>query len=1167
MKNDKQQPAGGSSVAEAQRCSGHSADGTAPILTVATADSSQPLPENVGPLPAPAADTVPLSTAAAAPPPPAEPTEPPLLGADGEPPSPSVAALRRFYDQLTMVESNLALLWAKRGLNAETVAALGFRSNLKTNKNILLAMENEFPPQVLLESGLFSQGEKPGDPAKPNPQFYGMSLVERRNEAGKKVKDVDGKVIVDCVWGDTGAIIIPYFDQLGDLQHLRPHKGMMRGKTPRLYMVNPCRAWREQQLKLGAGQPEAKYAGITEGEFKAAAIWQVLGHECAVAAVPGITMAKLLFGDIEEWLEDLNVRQVFIGYDNEDKGNPALPGYQEDKWKRFDAQIWARFLAAKIAKEGYEAKVCVLPDEWRDAKGKADWDGQLARLLDDEFQRRAAAGNEIGGAALWTAARPLIVAAFTAAVKASVPVRELWQAGLFDSEEERIIKNGVEKIAYERQLPVGGEDEEIIARRLQRLVNRFKREEAIPPKARNFLSMLAKKYQELKGGYYVCRRLQQKADEVWHGYLDKAANTSDADLKRACEIALKGVPERVSDFYMKAHYVLVKLNGTRVRLVSLHSVHGAKTGLIPLPSIPFSQPSKFREWLLDNISVATWKAGERELNDLQGDNGRDVAFKEVSEVAIWGYHEESKCWFFGDVAYTEDGEELFEDKSGIIWVKVKGIIKGYKLSETDQEGQAFCQRKPMMMPGVKNTEDEVKVLFQNVSASLNETLGGSTGLLVLGATLAYGAGPEIYATHNAYPGIWLHGETSQGKSSMARWLTKLWGFRIDAGMPLPDSTKVGISIALQQYGSLPVWLEEFQPDAPKWMIEKLKNFYNRESGIKKTFDEGTRKILTNVIITGIATCTDAQVKSRYVHAQVSEKNRAVNNYQWFEDNSPLFYQLGRYILKNRKAFAALTLAKMEEWLKSKETALIGPRARIVHGASFGAFSALAEILKSHPESDLQKFRNNLMQHCADAVTAVSDQVNVNLFWRELLDALASDAFGESPIDLLGIFHLSRREDAKSPVTECQLKAGDENATYAYPSGYRIYILPGPTIDKLRKHMRLSGRELPLSKEDLRTQMMVREYWVPSSSRKGTRKKFGPGSNQPQNCWEIDVDKHELGFQTVTDEEFQKSLYRDGDVATGIFVPKEEWVDLHKGDLFILVELLLKAKAKLKEGSL
>lgn len=1085
-----------------------------------------------------------------------------------EPPSPAVAALRWFYERLTLVESDRLLLWQKRGLHAGTADALGYRSNLKANKDLLLELAQHFPPQVLLESGLYSQGEKPGDPPKPNAQFFGMSLVERRDEAtGKKVRDADGEVIVDLVWGDPGAILIPYFDELGDLIHLRPHKGMMKGKTPRLYLARPSRAWREANALDAQKISAPSYAGLTEGEFKAGAIWQVVGDECAVGALPGITLAKLLFADIEEWLEELSVRQVFVGYDNEDKGDPKLPGYQEDKWKRFDAQIWARFLAARISKEGYEGKVCTLPDAWRDDRGKADWDGQLARMLDAEFARRKAAGKEIGGLDLWKAAAPLIRAEFVRAIKASVPVREMWQAGLFDSEEERIIKNGVERIAFERALPVGGDDEETIARRLQRLVKRLKREEAIPPKARNFLGLLAKKYGELKGGYYTFKRLQAAQDVVWHGYMDKAANTSDADLRRACEIALKGIPERVSDFYMKAHYVLVKLDGTRERLVSLHNIHGVKTGLKVLPSEPFSQPSKFRHWLLNNISGATWKAGERELNDLQSDIARDVAFKEISEVAVRGYHEESKCWFFGDVVYTEDGRELFADKSGIIWLKNKGgVNEAYKLSEKDHEGQKFCHGTPRMKPATVAEDAAVATLFTDASAAMNQTLGGSIGFLTLGAILSYGAGPEIYDAHNGFPGLWLHGETSQGKSSVARWLMRLWGFKVDGGMPLADSTKVGISIALQQYGNLPVFLEEWQPDAQRWMVEKIKNIYNRESGIKKTFDEGTRKILTSVIITGIATCADAQVKSRYVHVQVAEKNRMANHYTWFEENSPRFYQIGRYILRHRKAFAALSLAKMTEILNSEEMAQLNQRSRIVHCASYGAFAALAEILGTHSVEEMNSFRGSLVKHCAEAAGAVKDQVNVNLFWRDLLDAIASptDPFGAGS-DLLNIFHLQEISNKDLQLPPKQLSAaGESPERYGWRS-WRLSFLPGPVIEMLRRQKRLSGRDLPLDKGDLRAQMQVRPYWVtPPAGRSNIHKKFGRASRTNQACWSIDVDKHELGYQAVTDEEFQESLYQPGKQAEGIFLPGEDWVDPRKGDLFSLIEKVLRAKSKSEE---
>jgi hypothetical protein len=98
-------------------------------------------------------------------------------------------------------------------------------------------------------------------------------------------------------------------------------------------------------------------AVITEGEFKAAALWQVLGSSAVVGSLPGITMARQLLADIEEWLDGCGgLRQVVVAYDNEEKGDPALPAYKEEPWKRYDAQIWARYLARQLTKEGMTAK-------------------------------------------------------------------------------------------------------------------------------------------------------------------------------------------------------------------------------------------------------------------------------------------------------------------------------------------------------------------------------------------------------------------------------------------------------------------------------------------------------------------------------------------------------------------------------------------------------------------------------------------------------------------------------------------------------------------------------------------------------------------------------------------------------------------------------------------
>jgi hypothetical protein len=123
-------------------------------------------------------------------------------------------------------------------------------------------------------------------------------------------------------------------------------------------------------------------------------------------------------------------------------------------------------------------------------------------------------------------------------------------------------------------------------------------------------------------------------------------------------------------------------------------------------------------------------------------------------------------------------------------------------------------------------------------------------------------------------------------------------------------------------------------------------------------------------------------------------------------------------------------------------------------------------------------------------------------------------------------------------------------------------LPGPVLEVLKRHKRMSGGAFPITKDDLRVQMSTRPYWVAPPATHGNRRRFGK-SRTLQVCWVIDVDKHDEGLNPVTDEEFHKSLYRDGDEEKGIFLPTEEWIDPRKGDLFALIDMLVKAKERAK----
>lgn len=174
------------------------------------------------------------------------------------------------------------------------------------------------------------------------------------------------------------------------------------------------------------------------------------------------------------------------------------------------------------------------------------------------------------------------------------------------------------------------------------------------------------------------------------------------------------------------------------------------------------------------------------------------------------------------MAYGADGSAIFPNRQGVIWYEGKG----YLLAERDQEGEAFRQDEPDLRPLVEFTEDQTREVFQQLSQNLWETIGDYGGYLALGAVLAYAAGPEIYQKWVGFPLLWVYGLAHQGKTSLARWLVRVWGFNLQEGTVLGDTTQVGLAILLQQYGNLPVWLEEHQETSKilkPWLPEKIKS--------------------------------------------------------------------------------------------------------------------------------------------------------------------------------------------------------------------------------------------------------------------------------------------------------------------------------------------------------
>ena len=1072
-------------------------------------------------------------------------------------PPPSRQALDWFYRRLSLSESDRNSLFVKRGLTNATVDALGFRSNPESNKALLLEMADHFPLEVLVESGLWKLDEaKVGETPKPNAQFYGMSLAEKRDASGKKVRDEQGEAVRECVWNHP--ILIPYFNEAGDLVHLRPHKGMMAGKAPQLYVV------RQRQQPGKPPITRVHQALITEGEFKAAALWQVLGDTVSIAALPGITMAKPLFGEVQEWLETTGAQQVIVGYDSEDKGNATLPGFQADIHRRFDAQIWSRYLARQLSKDGYDARVCVMPDDWRDASGKTDWDGRLAALV-------AKLGLADGTALEWDKVRDQIRAQFLVVVQAAHPFGEFRNPKIFDAETERIIWRGLDKLSYEPCLPIGGDQEQVLARRFHRLAARLKRKDWFPLSAIRFLGLIARSYQATAGRYYKLKPLTEKYEEFWQHQQRLAREKGDDDAIRACVMVLRGrktlkatkfgqIPETISDFYFQPQYVLKRINGTRTRMVIIRNVHGAVSPVVGLPWDELGSPVKLRDWLHKNITGASWDGGQSELTALHEDFAHAFVWKEVVEIPLRGYDAKSQNWFFEDMAFSADGEYAPDPKTGIFWIKNAGEIHGYSFARDsdgrarDREDDVFRQGVPSMHPGRKDSIPETTALFQDVLVKLPEALGGMEAFMALGMVFASAAGPEIFKEWSCFPGLWIHGEQGEGKSALVRWLIRIWGFSKDKGLPLPSDdqrttlTLAALSGALGQYGELPLWLDEYQCGTASWVRSILKNSYDRAEGAKKDYGSSPREFLASVIVSGVATSSEPQTRSRFAHIQVSSQNRTADHYRWFQANSQEFYRLGRFLLRNRKRFVVSALEAMRTWIANESMHGVDDRARMVHGLAYAGLHAACEVF--NVAVDLKSFRTWLADHCQRSAAEIQASVSVDLFWREVLNALESGAFGHTAAERRQYFSVIEDKLAISPVSEYQVKAGAGESFKAWKS-YFLYFRPGPLIELLRVSKRRSGENLPISQSDLLSQMRTRPYWHLAKHPSGHRQKFGGKSTQ--TCWCIKVDFHPMGYVRIGDVDFDASLVQAGESPAAFLA--DSWVDPRKGDLFALLESL------------
>ena len=257
-----------------------------------------------------------------------------------------------------------------------------------------------------------------------------------------------------------------------------------------------------------------------------------------------------------------------------------------------------------------------------------------------------------------------------------------------------------------------------------------------------------------------------------------------------------------------------------------------------------------------------------------------------------GWIESEELWVFGNVAIDKEGKELRPDKNHIFWMEKKGI-KPVALGVTSGKMQISEG-----IPYVSLTPCDIT----EIRKKLADTIGDLEAVKCLGWASAIPYLEDIFDVYGCYPFLFITGRTGSGKSTIAEWITCLFGIE-DAGKSLSQTTVVAIQRSLGYYSSLPVFLDEFRnTNDIAFKTGFLRNVYNRQSsgkGIKSNFGIREAKVRGTLIIAGEETPNDNAILNRSILVEIIKKNRVTNHYDWFTKNKAKFSHHILEIIKNK----------------------------------------------------------------------------------------------------------------------------------------------------------------------------------------------------------------------------------------------------------------------------
>lgn len=354
-----------------------------------------------------------------------------------------------------------------------------------------------------------------------------------------------------------------------------------------------------------------------------------------------------------------------------------------------------------------------------------------------------------------------------------------------------------------------------------------------------------------------------------------------------CKIDDNGNPtyRRLSNFIITivaSHY---REDGIYREIVFTQGAHKSGKFLIA----PDAMHDRFKSFL-SSCGNYCWWGNTIDLTNMwnylyQRDTG-----KVIYEPDCIGWQEQYKIFMFENVAFRGD-QILLPDSEGTYWLDGKGIRpRSLNITKSDS------------VEGVPSIETVDKINIATIREMLRDTMEPSHADQCLGWCASVLFMEEIFHHFGHFPFLFISGKRGTGKSTIAQWLTYLFGLD-GSGRMWSDTTQVAIGRYLSYYSSLPMWLDEYRNDA-KYSFKNgmLRDVFNRHvagKGNRQGFGVREDRIRGTVIVSGEETPQDNALLTRCIIIPMSKHHRKINRFNWFSENRLLLSSFTFQILKDK----------------------------------------------------------------------------------------------------------------------------------------------------------------------------------------------------------------------------------------------------------------------------